>query len=70
VGKAVFRLAQYKSMAYNKNIKPQEFTGCGNHQCPIRTGCLRYETKRHFTNIFNPARVRGVVSCAMRIGSK
>jgi hypothetical protein len=57
-------------MAYNKAITPREFTGCGNHQCPIKTGCKRYETPRPFTNMFNPARRHGKISCAMRIETK
>jgi hypothetical protein len=53
---------------YNKKRTPIEFTGCGNHQCPIKTGCRRYETQRHLTNMFNPNRLAdGQISCAMRI---
>jgi hypothetical protein len=56
---------------YNKKRTPTEFTGCGNHQCPIKTGCQRYETARSFTNMFNPSRLAdGRISCAMRIESR
>jgi len=57
---------------FDRNKRPMHPTGCGNYNCPIRTGCDRANThKFHFTNMFKPSRLAdGRVSCAMRIEGK
>jgi hypothetical protein len=54
---------------YNKNRQPTNPTGCGNYQCPIRSGCGRADVEKFYhVSVFHPSRIHGnLITCAMRL---